>query len=113
MTILELQKNDIHNKLFSYHHEINCHGRYDYLFEMKVNEIKCNFTKQKMKFLQNAPKHIIASLMLENEKKDIRRKSLPTVLWYVEEFKSKAFKMYRKKNIPESIIYYSEVSYIS
>ena len=63
-----------------------------------------------MKFLQNAPKYLIASLMLEKEKKDIRNKSLPTVVWYVEEFKSKGFKCYKKKNITDSIVYYSEVS---
>ncbi len=97
---LVFRKNDIAHKVFEQHYEIKSYSKYDYITE--------SFSSKRFEL----PKHLVSSLMVEKKIREIRSKCLQTVIFFIEELKTKAYKSYKKKNFNDALIHYSDVSFI-
>lgn len=105
--LLEIFKKDPPNKSFDFHYEIICYCKYDYFTELKGDLSNDYYLKSK--FIRNAPKHLISTLISSDKVKEIRNKTLSTVLFNSEDLKSKANKFFKKKLYRSAINCYFEV----
>ncbi len=86
-----------------------CHCKYDYFVELK-NEYLYSDYFSKSKFLRNASKHLISTLLSSDKIKNLRNKNFSTIIFNVEDLKSNAYKNYKKRNFKDAIHCYMNVS---
>lgn len=97
-----LAKNDPINREFDLNFEIEMHGPFDYLFELRGNLNKADYI-QKTEKIRNFPKHLKYSLFCNEYIRQIRKMDFAIISSLFEIMKRKGNKMYKKKLYRESI----------
>jgi hypothetical protein len=95
-------KNDPVNIEFDLNFEIEMHGPFDYLFELRGNLNKPEYVKKTEK-IRNFPKHLKYSLFCNEHIREIRKVDFTIISSFFEIIKRKGNRMYKKKLYRESI----------
>ena len=95
-------KHDPINKNFEVSYEIDMHGPFDYLFELRGNLNKPEYFEKTDK-IRNYPKHLKYSLFCNEKIRNIRKKEFSIIVFLFDEAKKTGNKLYKSKKFLESI----------